>query len=851
MPNRELPTGTVTFLFTDIEGSTGLLHELGDAYADELAEHRHVLREAFARHGGVEVDTQGDAFFVAFARASDALAAAAAAQAALDGPVRVRMGVHTGEPVVTDEGYVGMDVHRAARIAAAGHGGQILVSQSTRDLVDPYGLQDLGEHRLKDLTAPERIYQVGEREFPRLKTLYQTNLPIPTTPFVGRDAEVADVVTLLTDAGVRLITLTGPGGTGKTRLALQAGGAAAEEFPDGIWWVPLAPVSEPSFVLPGLARALQLRDDRQAPALDLVSAALTAMRTLVVFDNFEHVMDAANELGRLLELCPQTKLLVTSRERLRLAAEHEFGVPPLIEQDAVELFVARAAAVNAAFPSDPRLEEVCRRLDNLPLAIELAAARAKLFTPAQLLERLPHSLDLFKGPRDADPRQATLRATIEWSYDLLSSAERSLFARLAVFRGSCTIDAVEEVCDADPETVASLLDKSLMRRRIGRDGAARFWLLETIREFCTERLTELGDRERLEERHAAFFAVLVSRSHDATRERDPTTIAVLDEELENVRATLEHAFEHQQWKRLGMMLYAFWFYWLAYGLGSEAASWAHRYFESPARDLPPLDRFAADLAVGEIVRFTGDQELAAEMKRALVELAGANPEFELHDGRKLDIWAGALLADLVYYELNQGRIQAARHYADHALATRRAQGAPGGIAHALDALAAVAFAEGDYTRARNLTTESSSLWRDNGYPVEAAAAELDRAEAESMSHDLETARRTIVDALPCVRSSGDALMKHQAATVTAVLASGYGEALLAAQALGAAARSLEESGLIQADSGFTDRGQEEVVCSLRHRLGAREFDETFEGCRASDVDPFEIIDEILDRVSVN
>src|SRR5438034_7887444 len=286
---RELPGGTVTFLFTDIEGSTKLLHELGDAYADALAEHRRIVRDAFERHGGVEVDTQGDAFFVAFARAADALAAAAEAQAALNGPVRVRMGIHTGEPLVTDEGYVGIDVHRAARIAAVGHGGQVLVSQSTRDLVAGDRLRDLGEHRLKDLTAAERIYQLGDGDFPPLKTLYQTNLPIPATPFLGRERELDYIDAVLARDDVRLLTLTGAGGSGKTRLALQAAGVVADRYPDGVWWVPLAPITDPGAVLEAATRALGSTGELATTVAD--------RRMLLVLDNFEHLISAAADLS--------------------------------------------------------------------------------------------------------------------------------------------------------------------------------------------------------------------------------------------------------------------------------------------------------------------------------------------------------------------------------------------------------------------------------------------------------------------------------------------------------------------------------------------------------------------------
>ncbi len=489
----ELPTGTVTFLtflFTDIEGSTKLLHELGDAYADALAEHRRLLREAFARHGGVEVDTQGDAFFVAFARARDALVAAAEGQAALEpGPIRVRMGLHTGEPLVTEEGYVGIDVHRAARIAAAGHGGQTVVSQTTYDLVVSQttydlagsdGLRDLGEHRLKDLSAPERIFQLGEGEFPPLKTLYQTNLPIPATPFLGRERELGEVGETLARSDVRLLTLTGAGGSGKTRLALQAAAEAADDYPQGVWWVPLAPVREPNDVVVTASRALG--------AGGSLEEAVGDRRLLLLLDNFEHVIAAAPELTALLAQCPNLDVTVTSRERLQLDGEHVYPVPVLDRSEARELFAARARAVRPDFEPNGSLDELCARLDDLPLALELAAARTSILSTEQLLSRLGARLDLLKGGRDAEVRQQTLRATIEWSYDLLEPDEQRLFARLAVFRGGCTLEATEGICDADIDQLQSLVDKSLVRIR-DKD---RFWMLETIHEFAAERLRESG-----------------------------------------------------------------------------------------------------------------------------------------------------------------------------------------------------------------------------------------------------------------------------------------------------------------------------------------------------------------------
>jgi predicted ATPase len=522
---RELPTGTVTFLFTDVEGSTKLLHGLGEErYAKALEEHRRVLRKAFGRHGGVEVDTQGDAFFVAFATAPDALAAAREAQAALGIPVR--MGLHTGTPLVTDEGYVGADVHRAARIAAAGHGRQVLVSAATAALLDDE-LRDLGEHRLKDLSRAERIYQLGEGDFPPLETLYRTNLPVPATPFLGRDRELEQVLDLLD--GTRLLTLTGPGGTGKTRLALQAAAEASDRFPDGVFWVSLSPIRDPDLVLEQAARAVG--------ASDGLADFIADNRLLLLLDNFEHVIEAAAALAELEASCPRLDLLVTSRELLRLPGEQAYQVPPLDPDDGTRLFLARARAVKPDFEPDDAVSALCARLDNLPLALELAAARTSILVPAQLLERLSGRLDLLKAGRGVDPRQQTLRATIEWSHDLLEDAERRLFARLAVFRGGCTLEGAEAICDADLDTLQSLVDKSLVRVR----DEGRFWMLETIREFAAEQLEASGEAEELRRRHAEYFLALAEEAEpNVFASGSPAEwIEVLEREHDNLRAALD------------------------------------------------------------------------------------------------------------------------------------------------------------------------------------------------------------------------------------------------------------------------------------------------------------------------
>jgi len=345
MRRVDLPSGTVTFVFTDVEGSTRLLEELGEAaFATALLEHRRVVRGACARNGGVEVDTQGDAFLLAFPTAPGALAAASELQEALGGGrVRLRVGLHTGTPLLTDEGYVGVDLHRAARIAAAGHGGQVLLSSSTAALVGLDGLVDLGESRFKDLAAAERVYQLGEAAFPPLKSLYRTNLPVPASPFQGREVELASVVELLGREELRLVTLTGPGGTGKTRLGLQAAAEAAERFPDGLFWVALAPLREPALLLPGIVQALELKEQPGRPLAETLQAALMGRRMLLFLDNAEHLLpDLVTELAPLRAIAGPS-IFVTSRERLQLQGEHVYQVPSLNTEDAVDLFLTRAA----------------------------------------------------------------------------------------------------------------------------------------------------------------------------------------------------------------------------------------------------------------------------------------------------------------------------------------------------------------------------------------------------------------------------------------------------------------------------------------------------------------------------
>ena len=690
----ELPTGTVTFLFTDIEGSTRLLHELGDAYADALAEHRRVLREAFARHGGVEVDTQGDAFFVAFARAKDALAAAGEGQEALDpGPIRVRMGLHTGEPLVTEEGYVGIDVHRAARIAAAGHGGQTVVSQTTYDLAGSDGLRNLGEHRLKDLSAPERVYQLGDGEFPPLKTLYQTNLPVPATPFLGRERELGEVGEALARSDVRLLTLTGAGGSGKTRLALQAAAEAADDYPQGVWWVPLAPIRNPRDVLATAARALG--------AGGSLEEAVGDRRLLLLLDNFEHVIEAAPELTALRTKCPNLDLTVTSRERLQLDGEHVYPVPVLDRSEARVLFAARARAVKPEFEPDESLDELCARLDDLPLALELAAARTTILSTEQLLNRLGARLDLLKGGRDADVRQQTLRATIEWSHDLLDPGEQRLFARLAVFRGGCTLEAAEAICDDDIDQLQSLVDKSLVRLR----DAGRFWMLETIREFASERLAESGEEEDLRRRHAEFFLRLAESANLRTEAIDlGQQHEVVLPEQDNLRAAIDWATESGDFMLALSITLALDSFWVANNPQEGARRVAS--LVQAAGKLPPELRARALRALGGLRYIAGDFERGTALHEESLEAFR-----ELGD----ELAAAHLLHRLAVEAARSGDHARARALSDESLSVHRRHGSPSGEAMALGVLADLAAKEQRREEALELSLQSVSLAGEVGF----------------------------------------------------------------------------------------------------------------------------------------
>jgi predicted ATPase/class 3 adenylate cyclase len=594
---------TVTLMFTDIVGSTSLLRESRNAYADVLSGHRRVLRAAFADHSGREIDTQGDSFFVTFPTAAEAVAAAAQAQRSLaaehwpDGlQVLVRIGLHTGEATLAGGSYIGLAVHRAARIAAAAAGGQIVLSDVTAAMVEevlPPGtaLRSLGEHRLRDFPRPSVLFQLDvaglPTAFPPLRTARQDQLPGPRDALLGRDADVAALTSLLSDERTRLVTVTGPGGIGKTRVAVESARAAAGLFPGGVMFVPLSSVVDACLVSSTIADALGARREPGVDPVEAIRAALGKDRTLLLLDNFEQVVTAAGELAALLDGSPGAVMLVTSRQALRLRSEHRYPLAPLALRAAERLFAERAAAVHPGFTLDASnsaaVTEICRRLDGLPLAIELAAARLRVLTPRQIADRLDDRFRLLtSGSRTVLPRQQTLRAVVDWSWELLDERERTLLREVSVFAGGWDLEAAEAVCTGPAaELLGALVDKSLIVATPDeRDGLGgmRYRMLETIHEYAVERAAECPElRATAELRHRAWVRALVEEAEPQLRSAGQLPwISRLETELDNIRAAVDRALTAgDETQAAALVLAMGWFWWLR-NYRREGLTWVDR-----------------------------------------------------------------------------------------------------------------------------------------------------------------------------------------------------------------------------------------------------------------------------------
>ena len=725
-----LPTGTITFAFTDIEGSTRLLQQLGDAFPKILEDHHRLLRDSFASEGGVEVMTEGDSFFVVFTSAPAALRAAVAAQRALadhswgDGiEIKVRMGLHTGEGLKVGDNYGGIDVHRAARISAAGHGGQILISNTTRALVEgamPGGstLVDLGDHRLKDIEIPEHLFQVSiaglQQSFPVPRTIdaRPTNLPVAMTPFVAREREVDAIKELV--AANRVVTLTGPGGTGKTRLSVEVARELLPAFSDGAFLVLLAPVTDPMLVASEIADAIGVREEKELPILETLKTTLAGKEMLVVLDNFEQVIEGASVLAELLAAAPDVKVIVTSRVPLRIYGEQEYPVPSmttpaadnadpasLAGYESVTLFVQRAKAVRPDFAlttaNAREIAGICEHLDGLPLAIELVASRVRLLGANEILEQLrDSSLRVAIGGRDLPERQRTLRGAIGWSYDLLDEPERKLFRRLSVFAGTWTFSSAEEICNPGGESgvetlegLERLLENSLIRRTQDDRGDARFRMLKTIGEYAYECLGADPDSDELHKRHLEFFVALAEKAEPLLTSEGawPDRLAP---DHDNFRVALRWSIDNGAFD-LGMRM--------------GAALWRFWYFK------------------GHL----------AEGRRGLAELLARTAGTETPERAKALIAIGSV----AYW---QNDFSATRSFYEEGLEIVRALGDEPGIAEALYNLGFVELIEGDYELARSRFLESRALHERLSNPRGVAGATWGLAMRALLTDELDEAR---------------------------------------------------------------------------------------------------------------
>ena len=780
---RDLPTGVVTLLFTDVEGSTRLLHSLGDDYGEALQEHRRRLRAAFAEHEGVEVDTQGDAFFVAFAGASNAVAAAADCQRALaDGPIRVRMGLHTGEPRLTEEGYVGLDVHKGARIAAVGHGGQVLLSQTTRALVDA-DVRDLGVHRLKDLSAPERIYQLEvdglPGDFPLLKTIEagMKNLPAPRTSFVGRAAELDEIDRLLGDPDCRLLTLVGPGGAGKTRLALEAAARRIDCYPHGVHFVPLVSVATAEFLAPAVAESIQFAVDGAHSgfsAQDQLLDYLGERSTLLVLDNFEHLVGGADLLGEIIERAPGVELLTTSRERLNVQSEWVLDVHGLGLAEngnggsgALRLFVERARQVEPGFSLDDSAEldqacRICRLVEGLPLGVELAASWVSMLSCAEIADEIEQNIDfLATSMRDVPERHRSLRAAFDQSWRLLSDEQQEALARLSVLRGDFGRDAAAAIAEADLRLLADLVSKSLVRR----SDFGRYEVHELLRQYAAEKLaSESQDAlSATRERHARhYLGALADRRSGLVGSGVVQARDELRRELDNVRVAAEWAVATWDDNEARDVLAGLKEFFLAHSWFDGAETFER--LASVAGDKRPHDsEYGSPVTLAATTYHAGlgsalgyDEELDRLARDCLPDLREREMTWELGacllalgtNACHLDVYPEAVvyleeavatarsagdgvgevhsLSWLGFVQLLQDDLDGARASFEASRATAERLGNPQNLAYALSKLGILADAEERYADAMRLHMEANELFAGVG-DVGGAGYTLSRA----------------------------------------------------------------------------------------------------------------------------
>jgi predicted ATPase/class 3 adenylate cyclase len=826
-----LPVGTVTFLFTDIDGSTRLVQELGDRFGSVLETHHAILRRAISAHHGIEVSTEGDAFFAVFASPMAAVNATVAAQRELGAtewpdrlPMSVRMGLHTGDGELGGDNYVGVDVHRAARIAAAGHGGQVLLSASTRALVeatlpDDVLLRDLGQHRLKDLRAPEHLHQLViaglASDFPALRTLdaSPTNLVAPATPLVGRNRELAELSDLL--AASRMLTLIGPGGTGKTRLATELGNRARGAFSDGIFFVSLENLTERSVVASAIAQTVGARMPGHIDPEDVLAEHLANRQLLLILDNFEQVIVAASLVAQLLSRAPGLRVLVTSRVPLHVSGEQEYPVPPLevpaagtsidvnaaSKFDAVALFVDRARRVLPDFRltgvNVAAVAAISRRLDGLPLAIELAAARVKMLSADAILARLEHALPLLAGGGvDLPARQQTLRAAIEWSYLLLDTAEQALFERLAVFSGGWTVESAEQVTVLDGEPrqwdvldgLSALVDKSLVRHADGPTDEPRFEMLQLIREYAAERLAETEEAQAVERRHAEWALALAEAAAPSVEGGiELVWLEKLSREHDNLRAALRWSVEHGE-REIGLrQLSGVWRFWQQRGHIREGREWLERLMPATG-DEATVDAgvlAAAHTAAGGLAYWQNALEDAG---------AGYQAAFDLDQAHHRSDRLGDDVYNLAFVAMFRGDLETARQQFLESADLFAAAGQPERLADTIGARGALEMRTGNLDAARVLLEDARRLQLREGNRRRATDSATVLSNIYFRLGDPTAARKWLLTAITEAADVGDVARWPLVLNLGAVMAFKAGRPGDAVRLAGASAKRSAEMG---------------------------------------------------------
>jgi predicted ATPase/class 3 adenylate cyclase len=809
-PRKMLPTGTVTLLFADVEGSTRLLYTLGaERYQHMRARARKLVRVAAAQHRGHEVDWAGDGVFLAFQSARDAVDAAAELQRSLlreswspDAEVRLRIGIHTGEPELAPEGYVGPDVHVAARICAAAHGGQVVVSQAVRDLVGDehaagLSFRPLGRHRLKDIPNPEPIFQLvatGLAEsFPPLQTLGGPTLPALHHRLVGREGDLAEIMGLLARKDVRLVTITGPGGAGKSRLALEVAAAAALERP--VYLVGLAPISDPEDVAAAIAQTLGVRESPGESLMNSIANALSGTGTLLYLDNLEHLTPAAQQVSALLHRVPELDVLTTSRVPLRLSGEHVVQLDPLPIDEAATLFVELAAARGVVLHEDtrPSVEEICQRLDGLPLAIELVAVRLILLSPARILQALDEGLALeMEGPVDLPERQRTLRTTIEWSFGLLTESQRELHGALAVFPGGCTLEDARALAGSGPRFLAdleALVGWSLLRSDVS-DGDVRLSMLETVREEAVERLASDGKLDDLRRRHAERFLELAGAAEsELAGSAQGEWLKRLERELDNVRATLDWCLSSGRVADALRALSALERFWRAHGHLTEARRWLSQGLgtadSSAATGVPAEVRARALWTAAHAAMMQSDYPAAVP---ALEEALGIFRE--LRDDRH-SVFA---LCELARALSSQEELDRAQRTGEEALAIAETAADERAASAALDTLAMIAGYRGQNGQAKLLSERSLALRRTLGDPLLVATSANTLGLAALRVGDLDTAERAFEECLHLARELGEKVLTAAALCALGEIALGRELPVVAAEPLLEALKLYHELG---------------------------------------------------------